>query len=184
MLARMRLAVVERAFAPLLGLPCWQAQAGYGTTLTFEFGQPHLIIDEPTVSRRHRLVTVRGRWHLLIYLCDWTIDLDGTVLCTSDSGVSELDQGVSQLDGQRLTGVMIDPATARTRFESDLGGGLTTQPSASSTEEEQWMLVEPSGTVLRVRAGGHVAHQPGDTPPENAVWHPLLTVCETPWSDT
>ena len=38
---------VEAAFQPVLGLPCWGVQCGYGSFLTLEFGQPRLEVVEP-----------------------------------------------------------------------------------------------------------------------------------------
>jgi hypothetical protein len=38
---------IGRVFAPRIGLPAWCVQKGYGSSLTFEFGTPHLYIREP-----------------------------------------------------------------------------------------------------------------------------------------
>src|SRR5947209_15880038 len=74
---------VDAPFRPVYGLPCWNAKEGYGSFLTMEFGEPHLVIREPRSRpefsprlRRalaRRLVTVRGEWHLWIYCCQWYV---------------------------------------------------------------------------------------------------------------
>ena len=89
------LAVIEATFQPIYGLPCWNAKAGYGSFLTMEFGEPHLVIREPR-SRpdssprlqrllARRLVTVRGEWHLWIYCCEWQVESGGRVIGDSSS---------------------------------------------------------------------------------------------------
>ena len=39
--------IINDIFQPLYGKPCWQVKQGYGSFLTFEFGEPHLHIREP-----------------------------------------------------------------------------------------------------------------------------------------
>ncbi|MCU1244544.1 MAG: hypothetical protein JWN02_454, partial [Acidobacteria bacterium] len=76
--------VIEKAFVPLVSLPCWGVKRGYSTFLTFEFGNPSLVIREPIVAspgasaslRRmlaRRNVHARGEWHLWIYCCNWSV---------------------------------------------------------------------------------------------------------------
>ncbi len=73
---------VQEVFRPLYGTPCWNARHGHGSFITFEFGQPHLHVREPSepdpsrspaVQRmlRRRTVFVHGEWHLWIYQLHW-----------------------------------------------------------------------------------------------------------------
>lgn len=173
------MAPLQAAFGRLYGQPCWMASKGYGSSLTFEFGEPRLTIGEPrerlyalsskvTLPIVHRPVRVHGQWHLWIYCCRWSIHLHGRPIAHSESADQRIERAVTVLDGQQLTQVSIDPADASSVFAFDLGGSLRTRPYDEMSE--QWLLYEPSGYVLTVRADGRYSHQPGDTRPDDEQW--------------
>ncbi len=153
---------IERSFRAVLGQPCWGVRRGVGSFLTLEFGQPRLEVRDPIVvaetyssSRvrerlRKRTVTVVGRWHLWIYCCEWEVRSNRGVVATSSSSSRRIDRASVILDGQQLVAVVLDPRRAGTTFEFDLGGSLKTKPNDRSSE--QWMLFEPNGKVLTLRA--------------------------------
>jgi hypothetical protein len=171
---------IADAFVPLIGRPAWGVHQGYGSFLTLEFGEPRLEISEPTKLRSQRLVTVRGEWHLWIYCCGWDITQDGDRLANHEAEESSIRQATAQLDGQCLERLWLEPGTVVTHFEFDLGANLTTYPYDSDAEiNEQWLLFEPSGNVLTVRTDNRFCYQPGDTPPDEEQWLPLLSVYET-----
>ncbi len=160
---------------------------GHGSFLTLEFGQPSLHVREPReapgasprvqrlLSRRH--VTVHGEWHLWIYCCAWEVRTDGKRTGHSaldSSSKRPIERAARELDGQRLVRVSVDPAGAVTEFEFDLGSRLTTRPY--DAESEKWLLYEPDGHVVTLRADGRYSHQPGSEPRDRERWHPLLTV--------
>ena len=71
---------IEEVISAVLGKIAWGVKQGYGSFLTFEFGDPHLRIREPgSIStdasetvRKHcsrRILTVCGDWHLRIFCC-------------------------------------------------------------------------------------------------------------------
>ncbi len=176
---------VQRSFEPLYGKPCWNAKHGHGSFLTFEFGDPHLEIDEPQepkptwspkvqkqFSRRH--VWVRGQWHLWIYCCNWRVT-SGSELIGESSTVELMNAAASQLDGHKLVLVSADQASSQWRFDFDLGGCLETWPYPAEADRsdrilEQWNLYEPSGYVLTVRADGAYSYQPGNDDAGADVW--------------
>lgn len=166
------------AFAPILGRPAWQVKQGHGSFLTLEFGEPRLLIDEPKErrGRRYRIVTIRGDWHLWVYCCSWDIFQDGERLAHSESDHQTIEKATNQLDGQHLEKLWIEPGTVATRFEFDLGGILSTFPFESDDDEpnEQWMLFEPSGRVVSIRSDNRFSYHPGNTPPSEVRWLPLL----------
>lgn len=152
--------IFRRIFKKLYGKPCWGAKPGYGSFLTFEFGQPHLQIREPTTtvkkaSRRVREVLgsrgvyVRGEWHLWIYCCDWEIFWKGKRVANSQSSRT-YEKGVHALDGQKLIRFSLQPRGLHSTFEFDLGGVLVTRPY--DRKSEQWMLSCPTSKVLTLRA--------------------------------
>jgi hypothetical protein len=177
------------------------AQRGFASFLTFEFGEPHLRIyrvreapahpdvaaPDITVRWPHRPVHVHGDWHLWIYRCAWSIDREGTPLAGNESSDEQIDRAMQIVNGQALMRVEVNPTDARSRFTFDLGATLTTCPhpathgllgefeSERSADhgDEQWMLYEPSGYVLTVRADGCYQHVPGNEPPDGTAWIPL-----------
>jgi hypothetical protein len=176
----MRLApTFDRCFRKLYGKPCWNAKRGYASFITFEFGEPRLEIREPhessAASRRvrellaRRQVTLRGDWHLWIYCCDWRVSARRKLVGGSSSDRA-IQHAVAFLDGQALTEVSLNYRSCRSVFVFDLGGRLITTPCDS--DSEQWMLYEPSGKVLTLRADRMFAHEASDAPPSLKVWRP------------
>ncbi len=169
------------AFEPILGCPAWQVEKGHASFLTMEFGEPQLEIREPKSPkfRNRRLVTIRGEWHLWIYCCGWNIAQDGERLAHYEAEDETIREAAAQLDGQCLERLWLEPGTVITHFEFDLGAVLTTYPLDDDPDMEQWILYEPSGDVLTVRADNRFCHRPGDTPPDEEIWLPLLSMYET-----
>ena len=176
---------VNGVIAGLIGRPAWGVKAGYGGNLTLEFGEPHLDVREPYVSnsrnegiRRRaaqRVVTVHGDWHLWIRSDVWSSKQNGVVVARIESADADIAKAAAELDGQILSSFEIDRATASCRFTFDLGGELLTGRSAGgdARETEEWLLFEPCGNVLTLRADASYSWSPSDTRPEDELWLPL-----------
>ena len=174
--------IFERCFAPLIGRPCWQVKPGYGSFITLEFGEPHLEIREPKDAApdaspkvreifSQRNVTVRGEWHLWVYCCNWSIlNTDQIVGCSDDN--ESFGTATQFLDGQALTAAATD-SSASSQFFFDLGGLLTTTPY--DDDSEQWMLYQPDGNVLSLRANGTYCYSPSNTDQNAEEWLPAWT---------
>ena len=174
---------IQHAFRPLYGRPCWGVEQGYGSFLTFEFDAPKLKILEPReflyiISDKLRVRTLRrsayvhGEWHLWIYCCARAIRLNGKQLAHWELASLRIERAVGVLNGQALTKVSPGPG-GRWVFDFDLGGSLLTWPY--DEESEQWMLYQPSGEVLTVRADGYFKQQRSDEPADRGEWLPLHT---------
>lgn len=174
---------VQSALAPVYGKPSWDVHQGYGSFLTFEFGEPSLNISgpfdrgyfiSPKIRGRtpRRLAYTSGEWHLSTYLCHWTIRRNGKQLAHSESPRHRIERAANILNGQALTKVMPKDA-GRWVFEFDLGGLLLTCPYEAPDDDEQWWLFEPTGFVLTVRADGRYSHDPDTTPSDQHEWLPL-----------
>ncbi len=172
---------VERSLSQLRGKACWGVRRGYGSFLTMEFGKPRLTTREPQsapadASRRvrrslaRRLVRVHGQWRLWIYCCEWVVT-KGDVVIGDWSSSHRIDRAADFLDGQKLQSAAVRPRGARTRFEFDLGGVLETKPFDRT--REQWLLYEPSGKVLSLRADRKFAYGNGDNALRSEHWHSL-----------
>ncbi|MEM8854527.1 MAG: hypothetical protein AAGD34_12570, partial [Pseudomonadota bacterium] len=64
---------LEAFVRPMVGQVAWGVAQGYGSFLTFNFGEPKLMVTErrSVKSGRRRSAHVRGDGHIWIYCCDW-----------------------------------------------------------------------------------------------------------------
>lgn len=176
--------VLEAAFDPLIGLPCWNVKPGHGSFLTLEFGEPSLHIREPVewhkgsegirrfLARRH--VTVHGEWHLWIYCCAWEVYTGDELKGDSDlqgSTKERIQLAATELNGQKLVSISVDPTDGTSVFHFDLGSRLETRPY--EPDSEQWILFEPGEYVWNYRSDGFYSHHPGDQPKAETEWLPL-----------
>lgn len=177
--------IIKELFQPLYGKLCWQVEQGYASFLTFEFGEPHLRIQEPrqttpdaseSVIRNaaRRFVYVRGDWHLWIHSCNWRIIFKDEELANSDSNRRAIKKALIEINGQKLTNVTVSPSLLSV-FEFDLGGRLEASPDYENFEKtvDLWLLYEPSGEVFTLRADGQYHHDLGDARPKQYKWQPL-----------
>lgn len=178
--------VFERVFRKLYGKPCWGVKQGYGSFLTFEFGRPHLVVREPIVASKsaslntrrslaRRQAHPRGQWHLWIYCCDWKVLSHGKRVGDDSTNV-RIRRAAKFLDGQKLTRFSISSRKLECVFEFDLGGVLITKPYDRA--REQWLLYEPSGKVLVLRADGRYKYSRSDIPESKGHWKSLASICK------
>jgi hypothetical protein len=170
----MRPAPLATFIAPMLGLPAWGVRQGYGSFLTFEFGQPKLEVTERHAPEKglRRSAHVRGQWHLWIYCCHWRALQDGTQLAWSEDADETIGRAAASLDAQKLTGVGVSPGEGRSTFTFDLGGTLETWPYGDNPAEEQWTILTDA-EAFTYRADGHYRSGPSTTPRDSRRWLPL-----------
>jgi hypothetical protein len=156
---------IRDAFSEVCGLPTWLVRKGVGSFLTLEYGDPHLQIQEPRWSRSElpevrksadrRRVIVSGRWHLWIYMCNWTISSNGTLLADNKASSDAINEVSQYLDGQILLSVEVLPEDVKTVFRFDLGGELATwpYPDEGGRHEEQWLLYDYEAKQVRTLRG-------------------------------
>lgn len=181
---------ISEGFGPLLGLPCWLTRLGHGSFVTIEFGQPVLDIREPrlapvdidgaTPTSMQRSAYIHGQWHLWLYLCRWSVALDGTQLAHSESDGITINRALHVLDGQALTDVRVDPANGSTGLVFDLGCTVAIVPYPRSSPPAEpdtlWLLyqwVDSPGHVLAVRADGRYQLGASDTSSQDKPWIPI-----------
>jgi len=154
---------VEDVFAPLIGEMVWNAAGGFGTFLTFEFGEPHLSVLEPITPKhrynarveramRRRRVTVKGDLHLFIEQADWRIS---TVNGSTNSDEDPDDWWKPWLDdisGQKLAAVEV-PAPGYVTLRFDMGGVLEVWP-VGGTDSDVWTLHRWQGGSIGCRPDG------------------------------
>ena len=175
---------LQRAFAPLLGLPAWSVQKGHGSFLTMEFGEPHLLTREPTQAKSRndrvrarlgcRIVKPVGEWHLWVYCCCWCVVSKDAQIASSESSDAEIHAAANEIDGQILVKVKADPDKGTSAFEFDLGASLHTGPWEDDRGVEQWMLyAQRSGQVFSYRGDGHYSWGPDSEKSDEMVWRSL-----------
>jgi hypothetical protein len=167
----MNVKVIRRSLQPLYGQPCWGLCYHQNLNLTMNFGKPSLRVREPYITdsqseivRRmaaRRRVTVRGEWWLWIYLCYWRLTSDNLEMGTGSSSLRRIKRATSQLAGQALVSVDVEPETGATRFVFDLGCVLHCRRFERDADDELWTLYKPSGYVLSVHGNGTFSHQRG-----------------------
>lgn len=172
---------IKKSFNKIKKLPCWGVDAGQGSMISFEFGEPSLKIREPIKPTKHmqknikeildrRRVTVNGEWFLWIYCCDWIVKENKKIIGDSTTKL-RMEKASKFLDGQKLINVIIRPRGCRTVFEFDLGGILETKPYDKISE--QWLFYEPDGKVLTLRADKMFSYGHKDTSQENEKWQSI-----------
>jgi hypothetical protein len=174
-----KIMIVDEIFKPLYGKYCWNAQKGYGSFLTFEFGEPQLETREIDrvrngVKEHIRSVHIYGSSHLWIYMCDWSITAQNQIVATQSSKAKIIHQAMHRLDGQVLVQTVIH-SDCSTTFVFELGDRLETKPNREEygVESEQWHLYEIRGNVFTLRADGRYFYDPGTTKSGEEVWVPL-----------
>jgi hypothetical protein len=174
--------IFARAFTELYGKPAWRVSPGWGSFLTFEFGEPHLEIREPIVARKEasqrvkqdlarRRVFIHGDWHLWINCCDWKAFSKRKLIGQSTS-VSSIQKAADILDGQALVSFSLRLKPVRCRFEFDLGGRLETYPY--DRKSVQWLLYDSRNQVLTLRADDVYSYGPSNRPVAEE-WKPIQT---------
>ena len=159
---------VHTILEPLIELPCWHVRWDRMTNLAMNFGQPSLVIREPHVSASpsprvnelfsYRRVTVRGAWFLWVLHAYWKLTLRDRRTTTGSCSYRQMQQVLTRLDGQRLAGLEIQPATGRTTMTFDLGARLDIRRFQRSTDDV-WTMYVPDSHVLTIRSDGQISHQ-------------------------
>ncbi len=130
--------IIARAFAPIAGLPCWQALGEFGTYLTFHFGVPKVDVTEPMESMRHRrLAGVHGEYILRLEAHQWVAFQDGGKVAHSESPREVIREAAARLQGQKLIALTVRCEPGGGEFVFDLGGRVAYQVRDAS-EETLW----------------------------------------------
>jgi hypothetical protein len=107
-----------------------------------------------------RVVKVRGKWFVWVYLAYWTIVGPDGIRASTSTSFCRKRRVARFLEGQRLVGVRLCPRTGKTVFTFDLGASLIVRRMEARSKDELWLLYEPSGYVLSIRGDGTFDHEP------------------------
>jgi hypothetical protein len=169
--------LLEESFRGLSGLPCWNVRQGYGSFLTFEFGQPCLeirepILDSPRSSQRRRLVTVLGEYHLWIEQCHWSVSEHQEQLAHSESESSVISRALDHLDGSILRTVRLVPDRGECAFDFEFDTSARLKRYADATPDDPIWHLYSNDLVLSYLSSGQLQFGRGD---EQA---PQLVACD------
>ena len=169
---RHRPSAIEGVFAPIYGLPCWGVNYGRYLNLSLNFGPPRLRIREPrsTVSRSvvvrrnaaRRLVTVKGRWWLWIYVSYWRLSYNGIVVSNRRwPAPRKMPDMLRDLEGQKLIRARVNSKTGATRFDFDLGAKLEVWKVDDREVYELWTLYvcSPQRRVFSLHSNGDLTSE-------------------------
>ena len=159
--------ILSEYLGSLRDLPCWGVRHGFGSFLTFNFGEPHLNIREanPTAklaSRKRRRVRVRGEFYIWIEQCEWYILVNGKEVAWSESDDATISKAVYQLDSQKLQRILLDFEHGAASFIFESNGELSIQRYDDFREKDSlWHLFSRNYAVSQL-AGGHLQYGPSD----------------------
>jgi hypothetical protein len=147
-----------RCFEPILRKRPWRASLGFGSFLTFEFGQ----------RVRHEEFW-HGTWHLWIYMSSWRLDGPHGLLATSDSSRELIGRVVARLAAYPLNAVEIKPGARCTTFEFGERFFLKVTPFSVAEETHRdpadyWWFFMPRHMVLTVRPRCQISMERSDRP--------------------
>ena len=163
-------------FFPIIGQLVWSPQAGFGTFLTLEFGEPHIVIREPispsqetspNVQRilTRRRVSIVGQWHLWLQHCQWEITTRNNQISSTQLHERAVASCLEELSGQRLIGVKGEfGSPLEFRLVFDLGGELHVVPAGEASDEQWTLFVRGSRLAVsgKVREGIVFEEKNGD----------------------
>jgi hypothetical protein len=137
---------MQKYFEPLIGQQPKRARLGFGTFVTFDFGQRHLQNGK-----------FHYAWQLWIQQCDWYLQrrASGTLL-NSESNRSLLERGVRSLETKRLESVshVADRAETKFMFSEDIV--FACKAYNDSEGEDCWALYMPDRHVLLADSRGRL----------------------------
>lgn len=176
--------IIHEILGNLIGLYCWDVYYHRDLNLSMSFGHPIMKIREPRKVRSKiekvrqvyasRLVTVRGEWWLWILKAQWKLSVKGSDDVTRVSSLTKKKWALALLDGQKLTGISVNPTTLATQIEFDLGARLSIRRFSSQDDGDMWSLYQPNGYVLSLSADGKYKNKPGNRPTEQNDWKPIV----------
>lgn len=155
---------LEDIFRPVVGRLAWSVRKGHGSSLTVEFGSPHIAVREPIAAspgasekvRRNlakRRVTLVGEWHFWIQYAQWRIQTANFAATSEMEEIALIDDALDELDGQKLLSVTLGSTPQAHTLNFDLGGSLHIWPSFENYDD-QWSLYDANGSIVIFKRDG------------------------------
>jgi hypothetical protein len=157
------LSIVRSYFRPIFGQPSWHGSAEFGSWLTINFGDPHLVVREavPDAKARalqRRVAVVEGAHRLWVEMGAWKLHIGKRQFAHSEQSRRQLQRAAATLEGQKLHEIQISAKPLVTKFVFDEGAILSVSATHDAQPDEGlWHLY--SGTrVLVLHASGELQY--------------------------
>ena len=143
----------------MVGVPCWEVHADYGSWLSFQFGKPRLEIREArprsrVVTLKRRRVFVLGSSELRIEMAAWRLLRRGRLECHSDLPRSSLRKAAVQLAGQKITAVKMRPDNGGLEIRFEYGHQLLVAALGDAKRDDPlWHLRKGRRGLTMTKAG-------------------------------
>ena len=89
-----------------------------------------------------------------------------------------MNMALARLSGQKLSHVNVNPDTAATQLDFDLGATLSIRRMGIKSQGDIWSLYKPTGYVLSVRADGRYSDEPREAKRKEHKWKPISYMVE------
>jgi len=129
--------LIERKMELSKGQEASKVQLGWGSFLTFDFGELRLV-------RNH----YRGTWVLWIYMCDWTVSSTTRQLADSERRRTFIREFVKGFKNRKLEDFATHERNHVSRFIFSGGLTLECKPYELNQEDPLWRLYTPDSQVI------------------------------------
>lgn len=141
------LELAKNLFSEVIGLEARNAQLGYGSFITIDFGK-NIIIKGKNPSNDFE----RGEWHLWVYMCAWRLEQNGNPIIGAGDEKDSIRPKISLLTGKKILKVQILNNSFDTILDFEEGYRLLLF-SFSIEDDEQWMFFTPNRKVFTAGPG-------------------------------
>lgn len=137
--------LLNSLFDHLLNQPVRRVKLGHGSFLTLGFG-PDLQVE--ITKRGQKEIKLRPEWLLWTYMCLWNLEVDNSLIVSSDSERETIEKELPLLQDKKfLKAVLINPFfEIKLEFEDKIT--LSLFPDNSENDNIQWRLYTPEKKVF------------------------------------
>lgn len=139
--------LAKNLFSEIIGLEARNAQLGYGSFITIDFGE-NIIIKGKKPSNDFE----RGEWHLWVYMCTWRLEHNGEPIIGAGDEREVLRLKIPLLNGKKLLQVKVLNKSFDTILDFEKGYRLLLF-SFTVEDDEQWMFFTPNKKVFTAGPG-------------------------------
>lgn len=150
--------LAKNLFSEIIGLEARNAQLGYGSFITIDFGE-NIIIKGKKASNDFE----RGKWHLWVYMCTWRLEQNGEPIVGAGDEREVLRLKISLLTGKKLLQVKILNKSFDIIFDFENGYRLLLF-SFVVEDDEQWMFFTPNRKVFTAGPGTNWEYEDSSKP--------------------
>jgi hypothetical protein len=145
-------------FNNIIGKSARNVKLGYGSFVTIDFGNDiETVID----TKKGKRTSVRGEWHLWLYMCAWRIDKDNEPLIGNEDEKEIISKELEKVEGKKLLefNLINNAFDMKLKFSDSIDINLF---SNNVKDSKQWMLFTPDDYVLVAGPNTSLTFKPAD----------------------